>query len=109
YLRRLSTRVQDALATANGILDETLAGIRVVQSFVREEYELGRYGGSIEIALRIAIKRAVASGGFIAFIIFVIFSSVGVVFWYGAHLVIQNKITPGEMTAFILYTINIAF
>jgi ATP-binding cassette, subfamily B, bacterial MsbA len=109
YLRRLSTKVQDALAEANGVLDETLAGIRIVQSFVRESHESGRYGSSIERALRIAVSRSMATGGFVAFVIFVIFSGVGVVLWYGAHLVIAGKMTAGEMMAFILYTINIAF
>lgn len=109
YLRRLSARVQDALAEANAVLDETLSGIRVVQSFVREGHEIGRYRNSIEKALGIAIRRSVATGGFIAFIIFFIYSGIAVVLWYGGRLVIENQMTTGEMMAFILYTMVIAF
>lgn len=109
YLRRLSTKVQDALAEANGVLDETLSGIRIVQSFVRESYEISRYKQSIEGALKIAIKRAFMTGGFIAFIIFIVFSGIAVVLWYGGHMVIEGKMTAGEMMAFIIYTIIIAF
>jgi len=50
-----------------------------------------------------------ATGGFVAFIIFVIFSGVAVVLWYGARLVIEGQMTAGQMMAFILYTISIAF
>ncbi|MFQ3639071.1 MAG: ABC transporter transmembrane domain-containing protein, partial [Chloracidobacterium sp.] len=39
-IRRRSTRVQDALAEATAILEETIAGIRTVQSFAREPYEV---------------------------------------------------------------------
>ncbi|MEW6733057.1 MAG: ABC transporter transmembrane domain-containing protein [Acidobacteriota bacterium] len=108
-LQRLSTHVQDALADTNAILDETLAGIRVVQSFAREEYEGQRYGNGIARVLTLAKRRAMATGGFIAFIIYVVFSGIAVVLWYGGHLVIQGALTAGEMMAFIIYTILIAF
>ncbi|MFL6333087.1 MAG: ABC transporter ATP-binding protein [Pyrinomonadaceae bacterium] len=108
YLRRQSIQVQDALATANGALDETLAGVRTVQSFVREEYESARYGSHIEGAFAAGIKRSMASGGFMAFITFTIFTGVGLVLWYGARLVIWGEMTAGEMMAFLIYTFYIA-
>jgi subfamily B ATP-binding cassette protein MsbA len=108
YLRRQSILVQDALATANGALDETLAGVRTVQSFVREEYESARYGSHIEGAFAAGVKRSMASGGFFAFITFTIFSGVGLVLWYGARLVIWGEMTAGEMMAFLIYTFYIA-
>ena len=64
YVRRLSTQVQDRLAEANSVLEETLSAIRIVQSFVREEYERARYRDRIQDSLKLAVKRAVASGGF---------------------------------------------
>ena len=104
YVRRMSTRVQDQLAEANSVLQETLSAIRIVQSFVREEYERMRYGERIREALRLAVKRSVAGGGFIAFIIFVVYSGIVVVLWFGSRMVISGRLSPGELIAFVLYT-----
>ncbi len=104
YVRRMSTRVQDQLAEANSVLEETVSAIRIVQSFVREEYERARYGQSIRGALELAVRRAVASGGFIAFIILVVYSAIVVVLWFGSRMVISGQLTAGELIAFVLYT-----
>src|SRR5262249_16779760 len=85
YVRRLSTQAQDRLADANSVLEETLSAIRIVQSFVREEYERKRYRDRIQDSLRLAVRRAVASGGFIAFIVLVVYSGIAVVLWFGSR------------------------
>jgi subfamily B ATP-binding cassette protein MsbA len=104
YVRRLSTKVQDRLAEANSVLEETLSAIRIVQSFVREAYERTRYRDRIQDSLQLAVKRAVASGGFIAFIILVVYSGIVVVLWYGSRMVIAGQMTQGDLIAFVLYT-----
>jgi len=108
YIRSISTQVQDRLADANSVLEETLSAIRIVQSFVRESYEANRYGGKIRDMLRLALRRVVASGGFIAFIAFAVFGGMVVVFWFGSRLVIAGTLTPGDLIAFVLYTFVVA-
>jgi len=104
YVRRLSTQVQDRLAEANSVLEETLSAIRIVQSFVREEYERARYKDRILDSLKLAVKRAVASGGFIAFIILVVYSGIAVVLWFGSRMVVAGQMSAGDLIAFVLYT-----
>ncbi|HYV05596.1 MAG TPA: ABC transporter transmembrane domain-containing protein [Blastocatellia bacterium] len=104
YIRRLSTKVQDLLADANSVLEETLSAIRIVQSFVREEYERTRYRDRIQDSLKLAVKRAVANGGFIAFIILVVYSGIAVVLWFGSRMVVAGQMTAGDLIAFVLYT-----
>lgn len=104
YVRRLSTSVQDRLAEANSVLEETLSAIRIVQSFVREEYERARYRDRIQDSLNLAVKRAVASGGFIAFIILVVYSGIAIVLWFGSRMVVAGQMTAGDLIAFVLYT-----
>jgi subfamily B ATP-binding cassette protein MsbA len=104
YVRKMSTRVQDRLAEANSVLNESLAAIRIVQSFVREQYERTRYRDKIKDALEIAVRRAVASGGFIGFIILVVYSGIVIVLWVGSRMVVTGQITAGELIAFVLYT-----
>jgi subfamily B ATP-binding cassette protein MsbA len=109
YVRRMSTKVQDKLADANSVLEETLSAIRIVQSFAREGFEQNRYGAKIREALQTAMRRAVATGGFIAFIIFVVYSAIAAILWYGSRMVISGELTAGELTAFVLYTFVVAF
>lgn len=108
YIQRLSTRVQDRLAEANSVLEESISAIRIVQSFVREEYERNRYRQKIADSLQLAVKRAMASGGFIAFIILVVYSGIVVVLWVGSRLVVSGGLTAGELVAFVLYTFVVA-
>lgn len=104
YVRRLSTKVQDRLAEANSVLEETLSAIRIVQSFVREEYERARYRDRIRDSLQLAVKRAVAGGGFIAFIILVVYSGIAIVLWFGSRMVAAGQMTAGGLIEFVLYT-----
>jgi subfamily B ATP-binding cassette protein MsbA len=108
YIRRLSTRVQDRLAEANSVLEETLSAIRIVQSFVREDYERRRYSEKITDALKLAVRRSLAGGGFIAFIIMVVYSGIAVVLWFGSRMVLSGRMTAGELIAFVLYTFVVA-
>lgn len=108
YIKRLSTNVQDRLAESNSVLQETLSSSRIVQSFVKEDYETGRYRQRIDEALKLAVHRAIANGGFIAFITFVVYSGIGVVLWAGSRMVLSSSITPGDLIAFVLYTFVVA-
>jgi ATP-binding cassette, subfamily B, bacterial MsbA len=108
YVRRLSTRVQDRLAEANSVLEETLSAIRIVQSFVREGYERQRYRDRITDALQLAVRRSIAGGGFIAFIIMVVYSGIAIVLWFGSRQVLAGNMTAGELIAFVLYTFVVA-
>jgi subfamily B ATP-binding cassette protein MsbA len=107
YVRRISTRVQDQLAEAVSILEETLSAIRVVQSFVREDYERTRYRARVGEARRMAIRRAIVGGAFTAAIGWVVMGGLAAVLWVGGMLVVRGELTPGAVTAFVLYAFGI--
>src|SRR6185503_1413692 len=60
-IRRLSRKVQDAIAEGQAIAEESIAGVRTVRAFAAEEAEVGRYGGAIDRALALARKRILFS------------------------------------------------
>lgn len=103
-IRRISTRVQDQVAEASAILDEAIANIRIVQSFVREEFEVSRYKKHIESSLGHALRRALARGGFSAFIVFILFNGIVLLLWFSLQQVVAGKMTLGQITSFFLYT-----
>lgn len=104
YVRRISQKVQDALAASTVIAEEAIAGIRTVRSFAREKQEVERYDEAVEESFRLAAQRALAFGGFGGFFGFMGYGTVALVVWYGGRLVADDQMTLGALTAFLLYT-----
>lgn len=108
FIRRLSKKVQDDLAAANTIADETLQSIHVVKSFTNEQYEAGRYNNALLQVVHNALKAAKFKGVFASFVIFSIFGGIILVLWYGLGLVAAKDLTMGELVEFLIYTSFIA-
>src|SRR5450759_3546874 len=105
-IRPLSRQVQDQLAHATTVLEEALAGIRVVQSFTREEHEIGRFRQSIEKSFNLAIRRTRISTLFGPVISFIGFAGVLSIFWFGGHEVLAGRLSAGQL--FMLSLIHIS-
>jgi ABC transporter fused permease/ATP-binding protein len=108
-VRRLARDVQDALAGAGEIADESIAGIRTVRSFDAEEREIRRYGEAVQRAFSLARRRIKAGGTFMAAASFASYAAVVTVFWYGGRLVAEGQMTVGALTSFLVYTLMVAF
>jgi ATP-binding cassette, subfamily B, bacterial MsbA len=107
-LRKISSAVQDQLADATTVLEESISGVRVVQSFTREDYEIGRYRGSIEQTFVLALKRIKLSATFGPIASFMGFTVVVAVFWFGGQQVLNGTLTAGQLTMFLILTLTIA-
>ncbi len=107
-LRALSSSVQDQLANATTVLEESIGGVRVVQSFTRERYEIGRFTASIERTFSLAMKRIRLSSMFGPTISFLGFAAVISIFWFGGHEVLAGRLTAGQLFMFLVLTLTIA-
>jgi len=107
-LQRLSTQVQDHLADATTILDETLSGIRAIKSFGSESFEQERFVTRIETAFRTAMTRARVRMQFVPLITFLTFSVATAIFWFGGRQVLAGSLTPGELIAVLFYVMMVA-
>lgn len=104
YIRKISKKRQDELATTNVIVEETLQSFSVVKSFTNEWYEALRYGKSIDKVVQISLKFARTRGLFFIFIITVLFGAIFFILWRGALLVKSGDMQVGDLFSFILYT-----
>ena len=104
FIRKNSKKVQDELAQTNIIVEETLQSVNVVKAFTNERLEVNRYGTSIQRVVDYALKAATFRGGFISFIISVLFGGVVGVVWYGGNLVLSGELAFQDLFTFILYT-----
>jgi ATP-binding cassette, subfamily B, bacterial MsbA len=107
-IRSISTEVQDRLANATAVLEETIAGVRVVQSFAREPYEIGRFRVAIEEAFRTSMRRTRVRSTFLPIVSFLGFSALVLVLWYGGRLVITREMSSGDLVTFLFYSGTIA-
>jgi subfamily B ATP-binding cassette protein MsbA len=108
WQRRISVEVQDRLADASAVLEETVSGVRVVQSFAREPYEVGRFDGAVEATFATAMRRARVRAVFQPLVGLLAFGvSVGVL-WLGGRMVLAGQMRPGDLLAFLLYAGNIS-
>ncbi|MFV8750083.1 ABC transporter ATP-binding protein [Nannocystaceae bacterium ST9] len=107
-IRRLARAGQDALAEANAEMQQGIVGIETVQAFTRESYELGRYSEALARGLALARRRIAAGGWFLSLSSFASLTAVAVIFYMGGRMVIAGRISPGELTEFMLYTMLVA-
>jgi subfamily B ATP-binding cassette protein MsbA len=107
-IQKGSTRVQDELADSTVVAEEGLQGIRVVKSFGREPYETKRYNHAMEKTFRASLQMAVYNSGFGSIMMFLGFSSIAAVMWYGGREVIAGRLTLAMITGFLMYFITIA-
>jgi subfamily B ATP-binding cassette protein MsbA len=105
---KLSKRQQQNLADATVTAEESLAGIRTIQAFTAEPQVRSRYGERVDRVLELGLRLARTWGGFGALVSFFSFSAVTLVLWYGGTLVVEDELSPGELTSFLLYTGTVA-
>ncbi|WNG31410.1 ATP-binding cassette domain-containing protein [Cystobacter fuscus] len=108
-VRGLSKESQDALAVANEVAEESLSGIRTVRSFAAERHEVERYQTATEHAYDVARRRAKQSSFFLAGASSAGYLSSAVVLWYGGRMVLDGRMTVGNLTSFLIYSLMVAF
>lgn len=91
----------------NQTVQEVINGVRVVKSFVREEKEIDRFKESSEQIKQLFMKaeKLIALNSPIMQI--AVYSSLLVVYWFGAKFVVAGSMTPGTLTSFIMYMLQI--
>ncbi len=102
-LPTLRKNLQTVGAAFTARLQEALSGIRTVKSFGRERYEIARLDKENRRFLALDLRE----GRVEAFLlpVFDLMELLGVVLvvWYGAHLIIEERITAGGLVAFFAY------
>ncbi|HSM05193.1 MAG TPA: ABC transporter transmembrane domain-containing protein [Longimicrobiales bacterium] len=107
-VRRISTDIQDTLASAVARAEQVFTQIRTVQSFTREGWESDGFGAEVDATRDQGLDRAVARAALTGAITFAAFGAIVVVLWQGGRLVLQGELTAGMLVAFLLYAVSIA-
>ncbi len=102
-------RVQGKLDRLNSVLQENLAGVRVVKAFVRQRHEVKRFGD----ANADLMDQAISVNRLLMFLMPLLFLLINFgtlsVLYFGGLQVIEGRFTVGEILAFSNYLLSSMF
>ena len=107
-VRRLSRASQDRVADVAANVDEVVHGIRTVQAFGHESTDRRVYGDQVEDAFSTAVRRTQISATLSATAMLLTFGAVGVVLWLGGQDVLADRMSGGELSAFVFFAVLVA-
>lgn len=107
--RPLFEEVQKRLSALNTVLQEALAGIKVVKAFNREKYEQERFDSSVDhfFAQQVKVQKIFS----VLFPLIFTLAQVGgtIILYFGGRQIINGSLTIGQYQEFSLYLLYIFF
>ncbi|WP_019504051.1 ABC transporter ATP-binding protein [Pleurocapsa sp. PCC 7319] len=102
--RKANYKAREELSKLNSMLQENIAGINIVQLFRREKYNSEMYR-SINERYRLEIDKTIFHDSAVsATLEWIALVAIAAVLWLGGILVLQDSMTYGALSAFILYS-----
>jgi len=100
-------KMQRKLDNVNGVIQENLVNVRVVKSFVREDFEKKKFGFANDELREIAVK----ASGMVVLILpvmqLVMNISIVAIIWFGGNKIISGTFQVGQLMSFITYITQI--
>src|SRR5438067_654666 len=98
--------VRERLGLVTATLAEDIAGMRVVQSFAREQENIANFRRVSERYRDSNMQTVILNGLYFPFVDLLSSIALAVVLGYGGHLYFQRALTIGTLFAFMLYVQN---
>jgi ATP-binding cassette subfamily B protein len=102
-LRTTWSVMQERLSILTRVMEENLAGIRVVRAFAAQQHEIDKFVKASVHALDLAFVRVGIRVNNTAAMNFAFLASMGLVLWVGGNQVMDGRISVGTLTAFLTY------
>lgn len=99
--------MQKKIDNLNAVVEEDLTSVRVIKSFVREEYEKTRFAKANDSLKDNSIRAMGLVIFFIPLMNFIIYGSIIAIFWFGGQQVIAGTMGAGQIMSFVTYCIQI--
>ncbi|SFA98512.1 lipid A export permease/ATP-binding protein MsbA [Selenomonas ruminantium] len=107
-LKRNGTVIQERAADITSLLQESISSIRVVKSFVREDYEIKRFINQNILNFQAAMKNVQLTSLLTPTVEFLAAVSVTFIVGFGGYEVVNGQMTAGALVAFLTYAVNLA-
>ena len=103
YSERAYEAVRDRIADVLIHMQETLAGMHVVQAFARERHNVDRFGEINELNYEANLRTVKLSSMYIPFIEWLGGAGVGLILYFGGRGIFGAEVSVGTVAAFIFY------
>ena len=104
-VRKRSRAAQDTLADATAYAAESLGAVRAMQAYNAQDMTAGRFANAVEGAYSASRHAISARATLTAVVILLVFTSIVMVLWFGAHDVLAGKMSGGQLSQFVLYAV----
>ena len=95
--------VRDAVSQLNVFVQERLVGMNVVQAFGREAKESEQFKALNKVHQAASIRSVLYYNVYFPLFSLINSISISILIWYGAQEVLQERVTLGQLTAFLMY------
>ncbi|MDP6493856.1 MAG: ABC transporter ATP-binding protein, partial [Dehalococcoidia bacterium] len=102
-MRRNWLAERTEMGLLNTVLQENLAGQRVVRAFAAEDYEKEKFGYHASEVARYGFNAERLQAVTTSLNNFFFLGGTGVILWFGGRQVVEAKMSEGELVAFLLY------
>lgn len=100
------TLVFDEYDELNSSVQENVRGIRVVKSYVKEDYEINKFDKAISKLYKMFVNAEVGVVISNPIMLLTVNFSILALSWFGAKLIVIGGLTTGELTSLYTYMIN---
>ncbi|MCC6974449.1 MAG: ABC transporter ATP-binding protein [Anaerolineae bacterium] len=105
----LFIQVQMRLSKLNTVLQENLAGIKVVKAFAREKYEQKRFDEAVDSLFHQQVKVSRTFAFLFPLVFLIAQIGQGVILYFGGRQIMDGSLTLGSYQSFSLYLIYVFF
>lgn len=107
-VRVLSRATQNKVGDISAHAEETIGAIRTIHAMALEDAENHRFSTLINETVSIALARIRMRALLTAIVICLIFGAIITVLYIGGQDVVAGRISPGDLSAFIFYSVVVA-
>lgn len=91
----------------NSSVQENVAAIRVVKSFVREEHEIQKFGRASDALYRLFVRTETLQALNHPVMMLTVYGCMIALSWFGAHYIVLGDLTTGQLTSLFTYVMTI--
>ncbi|OGS21724.1 MAG: hypothetical protein A2252_11585 [Elusimicrobia bacterium RIFOXYA2_FULL_39_19] len=102
-LHKLWRKTDDLYGDVSTVLQENIAGVKVVKSFAKENYEIKKFNNKVNIFLDSFTDAVSYWAKRVPMAHFIFGLSMPLALWYGGILVIRQEINIGDLTKVLFY------
>jgi len=101
----VALELQQELGDLTGVVEESVAGVRVVKGFGAEQRQIDSLKAEADSVLDRALAAARLRSGFLPLVDFLPALGLVAILWYGGHLVLDHTLQIGDLVQFNAYVL----